>query len=309
MLWLLIVVVALIAWGWHTYPRIGHLLYDLNMALEARLYRLRKVAVRIDDAILSTYQGGPAEASTTLLMLHGYSADKNLWLRFARPFVADYRVIIPDLAGHGESGFTPGAGYDIPSQGRRVLQLLDACGVAQVHVIGNSMGGYIAAWLAATYPERIASLALIDPAGVASPQPSDLERQLAQGNNPFLIHSRAQFQRLYPMTMATPPWVPGAVLAAIAERYERRREELAQIFSDFRNSEPLEGKLAAIQAPTLLLWGREDRIIHVSSAQVWTDGIVPLRAVIWDRVGHMPMVEAPVRTARLYREFLEDRAR
>ena len=56
-------------------------------------------------------------------MLHGYSADKNLWLRFARHFVSDYRVVIPDLAGHGETGFKAGGGYDIPTQARRVIEL------------------------------------------------------------------------------------------------------------------------------------------------------------------------------------------
>lgn len=89
---------------------------------------------------VSTWQGGPYEASGSILMLHGYSADKNLWLRFARHFVSQYRVVIPDLAGHGETGFKAGGGYDIPTQARRVIELLDACGLDKVHVIGNSMG-------------------------------------------------------------------------------------------------------------------------------------------------------------------------
>ncbi|MCX7081012.1 MAG: alpha/beta fold hydrolase [Pseudomonas sp.] len=305
MLLILAFVAVFMLWSWWTWPRIGHWLYDLSMALEARLYQVRKVPVAVAEMTLMTYQGGPPKAPATLLMLHGYSADKTIWLRFARHFVGDYRVIIPDLAGHGETGFRPRGSYDIPSQAQRLIQLLDACAVEKAHVIGNSMGGYIAAWLAATYPERVASVALIDPAGVASPLPSDMERLLAQGNNPFLIHSRADFDQFYAMTMASPPWVPGAVLAAVAERYERRRNELAEIFDDFHGSEPLESRLADIQAPALLLWGRKDRLIHVSSAQVWAQGIAQLRVELWDDIGHMPMVERPALTARLYREFLE----
>lgn len=304
MLLLFVVLAVFVAWSWLTYPAIGYWLYDLNMAAEAKLYRLHKIVVPIPEMTVSTWQGGPYEATSSVLMLHGFSADKNIWLRFARHFVGSHRVIIPDIAGHGETGFKAGGGYDIPLQAKRMIQLLDVCGVEKVHVIGNSMGGYMAAWLAATYPERIVSLALFDPAGVTAPEPSDLERHLAKGHNPFLIHSREEFQRFYAMTMASPPWVPKLVLDAVAQRYEQSREELEEIFREMRASPPMEPHLPDITAPTLLLWGRKDRLIDVSSVAVWSKGIADLRVHIWDAVGHMPMVEAPTGSARLYREFL-----
>lgn len=301
----LILALLLAYWTWRTWPRLGHLLYDASTALEARLYRLEKITMPIAEMGMVTYQGGPDTPDRTLLLLHGYSADKTIWLRFARHFVDDCRVIIPDQAGHGETGFKAGGGYDIPIQAERMIQLLDACGIGKVHVIGNSMGGYVAAWLAAAHPGRIASLTLIDPAGLSSPEPSDMERLLAAGINPFLIHSPADFKQLYRMTMASPPWVPGVVLAAIAERYQDRREELAEIFEDFHASQPIGSRLAQIHAPTLLLWGREDRLLHVSSAEVWAKGIAGARLEIWDGIGHMPMVERPAQTAALFRQFLE----
>ncbi|MFC6338141.1 alpha/beta fold hydrolase [Pseudomonas sp. CCM 7891] len=305
MLVVLIVLAVFIAWGWLTYPGIGHVLYDLIMALEARLYRLRKITVPISEMTVSTWQGGPCEPSGSILMLHGYSGDKELWLRVARHFVGDYRVVVIDLPGHGETGFKAGSGYDIPTQARRVIELLDACGLDKVHVIGNSMGGYLAAWLAATSPERVLSLALLAPSGVSSPQPSDMDRQLAAGHNPSLVHSRKDFISFYAMTMASPPWVPGVVMAALGERYVQRREELAQIFADFSASPPMEPRLADIRAPSLLLWGRQDRVIDVSSVPVWSKGIADLRVETWDGVGHLPMVEKPAETAALYHEFLK----
>ena len=304
MLVLVVAIAVFAAWSWLSYPAIGHWLYNLNMAVEAKLYRLHKIVVPIAEMTVSTWQGGPYEASSSVLMLHGFSADKNIWLRFARHFVGNYRVIIPDIAGHGETGFKAGGGYDIPLQAKRMIQLLDVCGVEKVHVIGNSMGGYMAAWLAATYPDRIVSVALIDPAGVTAPEASDLERHLAKGHNPFLINSREEFRRLYAMTMAEPPWVPGVVLDAIAQRYEQCRDELEEIFNGFRASPPMEPKLPDIKAPALLLWGHKDRLIDVSSVAIWSKGIENLRVEVWDHIGHMPMVELPTSTARLYGEFL-----
>ena len=304
MLLLVVAIAVFVAWSWLSYPAIGHWLYDLNMAAEAKLYRLHKIVVPITEMTVSTWQGGPYEASSSVLMLHGCSADKNIWLRFARYFVGNYRVIIPDIAGHGETGFKAGGGYDIALQAKRMIQLLDVCGVEKVHVIGNAMGGYMAAWLAATYPDRIVSVALIDPAGVTAPEVSDLERHLAKGHNPFLIHSKEEFQRFYAMTMAQPPWVPGVVLDAIAQRYEQACDELEEIFRDYRASAPMEPRLPDIRCPALLLWGRKDRLIDVSSVAIWSKGIDDLRVEILEGIGHLPMVEDPSNTARVYREFL-----
>jgi len=304
MSWFSALLVVLLIWGYRSYPRVGHLLYDADIRLEAGLYGLRKVSENIGDMSLATYQGGPLNAGTTLLLLHGYSADKSIWLRFARHFTGDCRVIIPDLGGHGESGFQPDQDYSIAAQGQRLIRLLNACDVDRVQVVGNSMGGFIAAWLAATCPGRVTSLALFDPAGVVGPEPSDMEQMLANGKNPFLVESRKDFRQFYNMTMTTPPWVPEAVLDAVAERYQRRRNELAKIFADYRHSATLEPRLGEIQAPTLLLWGREDRLIHASSALVWAKGLPQVQVEIWENIGHLPMVERPTRSARLYRNFL-----
>lgn len=303
---LVILVLLLLAalWCYRTYPRIGHLLYDASVALEARLYRLQKVPVQIGEETLMTYQGGPTQAPV-ILLLHGLSADKSIWLRFARHFNRDYRLLIPDLGGHGETAYAAHQDYRVPAQAQRLLRLLDACGIQRVQVIGNSMGGYIAAWLAAHAPQRISGLALFDPAGVEAPETSDLQHLLEQGKNPFLVRSRADFQHFYSLTMAAPPWVPEAVLAAIAERYQARRGQLARIFAELQASPPMEPELAKIQAPTLLLWGREDRLLHPSSAQVWAKGLPQAQVQLWEGIGHMPMVERPVRSARLYQQFLE----
>jgi pimeloyl-ACP methyl ester carboxylesterase len=115
-----------------------------------------------------------------------------------------------------------------------------------------------------------------------------------------------EFAEFYAMTMANPPWVPGFVLAAISEDYQQHQPQLKQIFDDFHEKDMLDSQLHAIQVPVLLLWGQEDRLIHVSSVDVWKAGIPNIQVAVWEGIGHMPMVEAPVKTVTLYKSFLEN---
>lgn len=300
---LLVVVPALAVCIACTYPKIGHITYAIVSSSEARLYGLHEERVDIGGLDMATYVGGPADGEA-VVMLHGYSADRDVWPRFARHLVNDYRVIIPDLAGHGSTGFKPEWNYSTPAQAARVVALLDRLGIRKAHVVGNSMGGFTAAQFAVAYPERTLSVALIDPAGVKSPVPSDMDKLLAKGRNPFEVQSRADFDTFYAMTMAQPPFLPGFVLAAMAENYQSRRVELARIFTDFHHKYLLDDRLGEIRAPALLLWGREDRLLHVSSAAVWAAGLPNEQVVLMDGIGHMPMVERPAETAALYRQFL-----
>lgn len=296
---------ALVSGGiWWTWPALGEITYTVVADTEAHLYGLHEEHIDIGEMKLAAWVGGPADARETIVMLHGYSADRNVWPRFARHLLDQYRVIIPDLAGHGETGFDPTWNYSVPAQAARVAAMLDRLGISKVHVIGNSMGGFTAAQFALAYPARTLSVALIDPAGMLSPQPSDMDRMIAQGRNPFEVHSRAEFDAFYAMTMAQPPFLPGFVLAGMAAQYEQRRPELAQIFADFHHKNMLDGRLAGIHVPALLIWGREDRLIHVSAVEGWAAGLPQAKVVILDGIGHMPMVERPAETAELYRNFL-----
>jgi len=269
-------IAVVFTWGWWTYPRTGGLIFDVSIRLEAALYRLKQIPVSIPGMTMATYQGGAAQRPP-LLLIHGFSADKNLWLR---------------------------GDYTIPAQGRRLIQLLDAGEIDKVHVVGSSMGGYIASWLAVNHPDRVLSIALFNPAGVNLPQPNEVEELVAQGKNPFLIRSQAEFDLFFEMTMASPPWIPKVVLAAEAQTYIKRREELAQIWEDFFRSERMDADLKRISAPTLLLLGRADRMIPVASAQTWAEGIPHARLEVWDGVGHLPMIERTDETVALYRAFL-----
>jgi abhydrolase domain-containing protein 6 len=299
---LIVAAAAAAIWSYVTYPAVGQLTYDIASRTEARLYGLHKERVVVDGIPIIMYRSeGKGEP---ILMLHGFSADKDVWARFARHFTSTHQVIIPDLPGHGETGFKAEWSYTVPAQAARLVKLMDQLGIDKAHVIGNSMGGYITAQMALSYPQRVLSAGLVDPAGLPQPYPSEMERMLAQGHNPFLIDSREGFARFYPMTMASPPWMPGYVLDAIADQYIARRPQLAVIFPQAHQATDLLTRVSQIKAPTLLLWGRNDRLIDVSAVPVWHAALPQARVAVWDHIGHMPMVERPGDTAALYQDFI-----
>lgn len=290
-------------WATTTYPRVGEATFTIAANLESRFYGLQKTTTNIGELNMVAYQGGPIDAQA-IVMVHGYTSDKDVWPRFAKHFINDYRVVIPDLAGHGESDFDSSWSYTIAAQAARIAALLDKLNIDKAHIIGNSMGGYTAAYFAINYPERTLSAGMLDPAGVKSPQPSDMEKMLAQGKNPFLAASRDDFHRFYPMTMSQPPWLPGFVVDGMATKYIERRDAHAQIFADFHSGPPLTPSLTQLRAPALLVWGSEDKLIHVSAVAVWAASIPQLQVEILKGIGHMPMVEAAADTAKIYQGFL-----
>jgi pimeloyl-ACP methyl ester carboxylesterase len=271
---------------------------------EAKAYGLRERRVDVGDTSLAVLEGGPADAPAVLL-LHGYTADRVVWLRFAKHLVRDHRVVVPELAGHGASGFVSGTGFSAPAQAERVAAVMDRLGIERAHVAGNSMGGFVAATLALAHPERVASLLLSDAVGVASPEPSEAELRIREGENPFFLDDVADFPAFYALTMARPPYVPAFVRAAIAADYVARRTDYEEIFTDLFDVATLDDHLGEITAPTLVMWGEQDRLVHPSTAQVWADGIAGARVVRYPDAGHMPMLEAPRRSATDYRAFLD----
>ena len=271
--------------------------------LRAGLHEREQV---IDDLRFSYYEGGPQDAPTVLLV-HGFAADKNSWLWFARPLTERYRVIVVDLPGFGESS-SPHGSYDVGTQAERLASFIDALALRRVHLLGHSMGGHIAALYAARYPERLASLALMANAGVQAPQPSGFMQRLQRNeSNPLLVENPQQYSELMNWLFVAPPQLPQSVHGYLAARAVERHAHYQRIFSHLQQRYlPLEPELPRIQAPTLLLWGDSDRILDRSSIDVMRPLLHDARAVILKDCGHAPMLERPEQSAGHYLAFLDD---
>lgn len=286
------------------HEKLGLWLYQQSMAAEAYCYGLRRRQADIGELTIDYYwYANPGKP--TLVLLHGFSADKSIWLRFARQLRRHYQLLIPDLPGHGETPFAADANHSMPRQAERLALFLATLHLPQVHLIGNSMGGFLATVFASRYPAQVLSLALQDPAGLSSATPSQLEQQVRQGLNPFLQLDFADFKRFYALSMARPPYIPQLMLKGIACRYQRQRALLAAIFADFFDSRLTAAELAQIKVPVLLCWGEADQLIDISAVALWQQQLPQLQLQVFAGIGHLPMLEIPKQSASVYRHFLQ----
>lgn len=272
---------------------------------ERQLAGLDSRNVQVGEFNIHYYEGGP-QGAETILMIHGFGADKGNWLRFSRPLTARYHVVALDLPGFGDSS-KPEASYDVGTQVERLNAFAKALGIHKLHLIGNSMGGHIAALYAARHPEQVLSVALLNNAGVSAPQASELFKHLDRGDaNPLLVRNADDFNNMLDFLFVEKPPLPESLKQYLAQRAMASHDFNQKIFSQLRERYiPLEPELAKIQVPTLLLWGDQDQVLDVSSIKVMQPLLKQPSVVIMQACGHLPMIERPEETAEHYQAFLD----
>lgn len=261
-------------------------------------------SVNIPDFKIVYLEGGTGDA---IIMLHGFGGDKDNWLRFAKYFTPDYRVIIPDLPGFGESSQPANAKYTIMSQVERLNTLARELKLTSFHVVGNSMGGVIAGTYATTHPEMIKTLALFDSGGVKSPTKSELHRLMEKGVNPMVVKNVDDFDKLLAINFYKPFPIPSFVKKYLAKKAEEAAPLNQKIFNEMTDVDffALEDKLGMIKAPTLIVWGDSDKVIDISSLPIFEKKIKNAKSAIIKECGHLPMLEKPQETAAVYKDFLK----
>lgn len=274
-----------------------------RLALEAERDRsgLVRKEIELPGGLHYVYlEGGSGEP---LMLFHGFGANKDNFTRIARHLAPHYRVILPDHVGFGESSHPADADYSPPAQAERLHALAGALGISRVHLGGSSMGGHIAMSYAVAHPGDVASLWLLDPGGVWSAPPSELASGMADGGeNPLMARSPEDFVKVYEFAMSDPPWIPRAMLDVMAQERIRNYELEKKIFEQIR-ADRVEDSIRGLKTPSLIVWGREDRAIHVDTAEV-LHGLLPnSEVVILEGIGHLPMLEAPQRSAEDYLRF------
>jgi pimeloyl-ACP methyl ester carboxylesterase len=273
----------------------------------------RKAAgITVKSVKISRFKVVYAEGGTgdPIIMLHGFGGSKNDWLRFARSFTPDYRVILPDLPGFGDSTKLEEEEFGVMFQVEKVLEFARALQLEKFHLVGHSMGGNIAGNFAGTYPEMVKSLALIDAARVITPEKSEFDLLMEKGDNPYMIKTVKDFDTFMEFLCYKPPRIPSLMKRYLAKQLMATFKVYEKAFNEeWEKSVFPENKIRKITAPTLIIWGESDKNLHVSSAYIFQKNIEGSKVVTIAECGHIPIMEKTKETVSAYSEFLKEFAK
>ena len=279
-------------------------------ALKARWATPPSSFIAVNGMQVHIRDEGPKNDLTPIVLLHGTSASLHTWDGWVGVLAKERRVIRFDLPGFGLTGPAPDDDYRLASYSKFVAATLDALNVKQVILVGNSLGGNIAWATAATYPERIERLILVDSAGYAFSSASvPLGFRIAQLPMINQLMSKILPRSLIEGSVKNVYGDPSKVTAALVDRYydlalrEGNRRALGLRFSQMQRGDQAE-KIATLKLPTLILWGSNDHLIPVENAHHFHRDIVGSQLQIFEGLGHVPHDEDPVKTVAAAMKFI-----
>lgn len=246
-----------------------------------------------------------------LVLLHGSNASLNTWEPWVARLKPKYRVISLDFPAHGLSGPVPSRDYSSAAYVGITEKIVDRLGLTRFAIAGNSMGGGVAWHYAAAHPDKIAALILIDSVGQPEPGKSTPPIGFRIARIPVLrdllasVLPRSMIEQSLHQTVSVQSIVTPAMVDRYWEllRYPGNRAATMDRFAGYHREDDT-ALLKTIPAQTLILWGRDDRLIPVESADWFSRQLPGARVTILDNVGHIPMEEAPDRALAPVLELL-----
>ncbi len=252
--------------------------------------------LRVGDVTLHVQVDGPV-AAPVLVMLHSLGTSLHVWDEQAAALAGPFRVVRPDMRGHGLSDVTPGP-YTIDGLAADVLGVLDALGVHQAHVAGLSIGGLVAQGVAHRAPDRVASLTLVDTA-LAIPPPEGWHQRAAL----VRAHGMVAVADAVMARWVTPDFMdrPGAhglramLLRTPPEGYAAAAEAIA--------AADLTVATSALRIPALVVVGEHDEATPPALARALAAALNGTLTVL-PGAAHIPTVQAPEAVTEAIRDFL-----
>ncbi len=281
-------------------------LFGIAQKNERKKAGLVQKSVVVNGMNIQYLEGGSGDP---LVLIHGFSANKDNWTRIAKFLTPHFNVIAPDLPGFGESDKDPGGKYTIKDQAVFLKQFINEIGIKSFHIGGNSMGGNIAGQYAALYQEDLKSLFLIAPGGVVSSKPSELAQIIKKEEpNPLIARNAGEYEKKLDFVFVKKPFIPSPIKGFLVKEAIKNQDinkKIFELIKDANLNEPMESLLKNIEVKTFILWGSADRVLHPSGAKILGSIMKNSTVTVLNGVGHVPMIESPEKTAKLYLEFLK----
>jgi pimeloyl-ACP methyl ester carboxylesterase len=259
---------------------------------------------------------GPA-----VVLIHGVAGRAAQWDQTAQLLAEHHTVVAPDLLGHGDSA-KPRGDYSLGAHASGIRDLLVGLKIERASIVGHSLGGGIAMQFAYQFPERCERLVLVSSGGLGEEVHALLRAATLPGSEfvlPFLAH---------PKVVDVASIIPRA-LGWLGLRTRVDLEEMARGYQSLSNAEARSAFIHTLRAvidpsgqrinasdrlylsskmPSLIVWGRRDRIIPAEHAQPAHTAMPGSRLELFEDAGHFPHLDDPVRFARTLEAFFHETA-
>jgi pimeloyl-ACP methyl ester carboxylesterase len=251
-----------------------------------------------------------------VVLIHGVAGRAAQWDQTVQLLAEGHTVVAPDLLGHGDSA-KPRGDYSLGAHASGIRDLLVALNVERASVVGHSLGGGIAMQFAYQFPERCERLVLVSSGGLGAEVHPLLRAATLPGSEfvlPLLAH---------PRVLDIASVIPRA-LGWVGLRTRVDLTEMARGYQSLSNAEARSAFIHTLRGvidptgqrinatdrlylsskmPSLIVWGRRDRIIPVEHAQPAHEAMPGSRLELFDEAGHFPHLDEPLRFARTLEAF------
>lgn len=229
-----------------------------------------------------------AGSGPTVILLHGLGGNSQVWAPNIGPLAQKFRVVVPDQVGFGKSD-KPLINYRLRTYVDFLDQFCKELGIQHASIVGNSMGGWIAASYTLAFPEKVDRLVLEDAAGYSPPRNFD-SRILFSLNPSTREGMRLLAQKIFYNKAFSSDAVIDQVLAqriTAGDGYTIK----SMIESIIRGEDFLDNRLQAIRKPTLIIWGRQDGLMPLADGERFKREIPNSRLIVMEQCGHVPNIE------------------
>lgn len=244
-----------------------------------------------------------------VVMLHGSGPGVTAWANWNKVFPIlekDFRIVAPDMVGFGFTDRPEGISYNMNVWVQQTIDLFDALGIQKAHLVGNSFGGALALSMAIKYPERVDKLVLMGSMGVSFPITYGLDR--VWGYTPSVANMEELLEIFtYDHSFATPDLIKSRYEGSIQPGFQ---ESFSSMFPAPRQDrvESMAGNqnyIRDIQNETLIIHGREDRVIPLETSLKLIQLIKNAQLHVFGKCGHWTQIEHSEEFANLVANFFK----